>query len=195
VTGVALALHDDNGLLVDGHAWSLGATDVDRRVLDRARPPVLDIGCGPARHTIALAERGHVALGIDITEAAVSFARRRRAPVLRRGVFDAVPAAGRWRSALLLDGNLGIGGDPVALLRRVRELVSSRGVVLVETAPPAHRRPTITAHLVVDGRRGPRFRWAHVAADRLDAVAAAAGLAITDTWCDGGRWFARLERA
>jgi SAM-dependent methyltransferase len=195
VNRTAVALHDDDGPVADGHVWAGRADDVDRRVLDRARPPVLDIGCGPARHTLALAERGHVALGIDITDAAVSFARHRGAPVLRRGVFDAVPAVGRWRSALLLDGNLGIGGDPVTLLRRVRQLVAARGIVLVETGPPSRRRPAITAHLVVGGRRGPSFRWAYVAADDLDAVATAAGLTVASAWCDRGRWFAGLERA
>ena len=32
--------------------------------------------------------------------------------VLERSVFAGVPGQGRWRSVLLLDGNIGIGGDP-----------------------------------------------------------------------------------
>ena len=39
---------------------------------------------------------------------------------LLRDVFDPVPGEGRWETALLADGNIGIGGDPVALLERVR---------------------------------------------------------------------------
>ena len=38
---------------------------------------------------------------------------------IRRNVFDALPGEGRWRTALLADGNIGIGGDPAALLRRL----------------------------------------------------------------------------
>jgi SAM-dependent methyltransferase len=191
----AVVLHDDNGkCVVDGRAWALAASDVDLRVLERARAPVLDIGCGPARHALALAEQGRVALGIDIADVAVSYARARRVPVLRRGVFDAVPAAGRWGSALLLDGNVGIGGDPVALLRRTQELVRTGGSVLVETAPPRTFRPTVTAHLVVDGRPGPRFHWAHVATGDLEALARSAGLVLAEQWCDSGRWFGCLVR-
>ena len=191
----AVALCDDGGVEIgDSRAWVLAADDVDVRVLERACPPVLDIGCGPARHTLALAEQGRVALGIDITETVVSYARRRRVPVLRRGVFDAVPAAGRWGSALLLDGNVGLGGDPVTLVRRAAELVHARGVVLVETAPPHTYRSTVTAHLVVEGRRGPRFGWAHVAADELGKIARRAGCVVTEQWSDRGRWFALLVR-
>jgi SAM-dependent methyltransferase len=195
VNTATVVLHDDDGQpVVDGRLWARAATDVDVRVLEHAGAPVLDIGCGPARHALALAEQGRVALGIDITDAAVSHARARRVPVLRRGVFDPVPAAGRWGSALLLDGNVGIGGDPVALLRRARELVRAGGTVLVETAPPRTYRPTVTAHLVIDGRRGPRFRWAHVAADDLQALAGRARLVLAEQWCDTGRWFGRLVR-
>ena len=89
----------------------------ERRALDAAVGPALDIGCGPGRHLVALAERRVLSLGIDISAGLLDVARRRGVNVLERSVFDRVPGAGRWRSALLLDGNIGIGGDPVALLR------------------------------------------------------------------------------
>lgn len=40
---------------------------------------VLDIGCGPGRHAIELARRGHRVLGLDISETFVDIARRRAA--------------------------------------------------------------------------------------------------------------------
>ena len=46
----------------------------------------------------------------------------RGAPALCRSVFDPLPAEGRWAAVLALDGNIGIGGDPVAFLDRMRHL-------------------------------------------------------------------------
>lgn len=68
--------------------------------------PVLDVGCGPGRHVSALAGLGVECLGIDVLPAAGALARRRGARTLRASVFGPLPA-GRWRAALLLDGNIG----------------------------------------------------------------------------------------
>src|SRR5947209_16130852 len=54
----------------------------DAGVLDRALGPVLDVGCGPGRHVLALARRGVLALGVDVTPAAVRYARPRGAAVM-----------------------------------------------------------------------------------------------------------------
>jgi len=43
---------------------------------------------------------------------------------------------GRWAHVLLADGNVGIGGDVVALLRRCAELVRPGGTVVVEVERP-----------------------------------------------------------
>ena len=59
-------------LPVDG--W-LQESPGDRSLLDRCEGPTLDIGSGPGRLTVALAERGIPALGIDITPYAVDLAR------------------------------------------------------------------------------------------------------------------------
>ena len=98
-------------------------------MLERVDGPVLDIGCGPARHALTLAEAGIVTLGIDISLPALAVARRRGAPVLHRSIFERVPGHGRWGTALLLDGNIGIGGAPDALLRRVAALLRVDGRV------------------------------------------------------------------
>jgi SAM-dependent methyltransferase len=136
--GGALLLRDAAGgvrrLPLD--AWLGAAGAVDERVLARARGPVLDVGCGPGRHVHALARRGVLAVGVDVSPVAVALARRRGATVLEASIFDRLPGAGRWRSALLLDGNIGIGGRPDALLRRLVALLAPGGLVLAELEAP-----------------------------------------------------------
>ena len=55
-----------------------------RAPADRARGPVLDVGCGPGRHVHHLARRGVLAIGIDVSRDAVRLARRRGASVILR---------------------------------------------------------------------------------------------------------------
>ena len=176
------------------HRWLGPLTVEDDAVLARAVPPVLDVGCGPGRHVLALAQRGVVALGIDITPAAVELARRRGAPVLARSVFDRVPGAGRWACALLLDGNLGIGGDPSALLERVASLLAPGGTVLVEVDPPGTPTGAEVARFEIGGVEGPWFAWTSVGADEVSAPAGAAGLVVEHVWPSGDRWFGALRR-
>jgi SAM-dependent methyltransferase len=155
---------------------------------------VLDIGCGPGRHVAELAGRACSVLGIDITEVALGIARRRGAVVMQRSVFDRVPGTGRWRTVLLLDGNIGIGGDPEKLLRRVRAILAEDGIALVELAPPGSPRSVRRVRLEIDGAAGPVFRWSQLPVEDLDGVADAAGFVVARLWCSDSRWFARLDR-
>jgi SAM-dependent methyltransferase len=172
--------------------WFEHVTAADRRLLERVDGPVLDVGCGPGRHALALAEAGVVSLGIDISLPALAVARRRGAPVLHRSVFDRVPGHGRWGTALLLDGNIGIGGAPAVLLRRVTELLRPGGRTLIElgTQTGSTRRIVRLEH---DGGVGPWFAWADVGIDALCDIAHDAGVHVDELWSDSARWFARLQ--
>jgi SAM-dependent methyltransferase len=163
-------------------------------LLARVRGPVLDVGCGPGRHVIALIQTGHAALGIDVSSAAVHAARRLGAPVVQVSVFGEVPAAGCWRTALLLDGNIGIGGDPVLLLRRIHALLSASGTALVELDPPGVTPGRFHACVEHGGRTGPRFPWARVGPAHLRRVASRAGFDVREIWQSARRWFAELDR-
>jgi SAM-dependent methyltransferase len=178
---------------LDVARWISQVAPEESRLLEEARGPALDVGCGPGRITLALQRRGVDALGIDIDGRPVVAARRRGACVIRRDVFEPLPREGRWASALLVDGNVGIGGDPVALLRRIRSILRPNGRVLVEAARPGTPGRRLTVRAEVDGlRRSGWFPWAVVSIDELDGLARASSLALDDVWSAGGRWFARL---
>ena len=174
--------------------WTGQADEVERRHLARVDGPVLDIGCGPGRLVVALAERGVPALGVDASPVAIGEAHGRRAAALVRSVFDHVPGIGRWRTALLFDGNIGIGGDPTTLLTRVAELVVAGGTALVETGPPGQALERFGARVERDGEVTPWFPWAHVGAPALVALAGSCGFDHRSTEHDRGRWFVDLER-
>jgi SAM-dependent methyltransferase len=174
--------------------WLAPVDAADRAVLAHASGPVLDIGCGPGRHLAALAAAGHEGLGLDLSLVAVRLARARGAEAILRSVFADVPAAGSWRTALLLDGNIGIGGAPAALLERARELIVPGGAVLVETGPPSAPTRRVRVRLETGAAISPWFGWATVGARGIEPLARAARLRPRATIAAGGRWFARLER-
>jgi SAM-dependent methyltransferase len=190
---VVLRRADGGRLPLPSHRWTRPATGADRRLLARAVGPVLDVGCGPGRHVTELAARGRLALGIDISVPALEMARRAGAPVLHRSVFDRIPGAGRWGTALLLDGNVGIGGDPVALLRRVASLLRPGGLLLVEMDETDGAGDCGAVRFETPSGAGPWFRWSTVGHQRAQPLAAEAGLALEELWADDGRRFARLD--
>lgn len=185
---------DGTAIPLDVAGWAADADDLERRRLADLDGPVLDIGCGPGRLVVALAERGVPVLGVDASPVAVGLAVDRNAAALVRSVFDPLPGMGRWRSALLFDGNIGIGGDPDRLLGRVAELVACRGRVLVETAPPGAGLQRFSARVERGDTASSWFPWARVGADALAPLARRAGFEVDDVVEDEGRWFAELVR-
>jgi len=174
--------------------WCGRPSRADAALLRRCTGPTLDLGCGPGRLTAALGARGIPALGVDLCRTAVALTRARGADALHRSLFSLLPYEGRWAHVLLVDGNIGIGGAPVSLLRRCGALAARRsGTVLVEVGPPGSPTGRFRQRLEYAGRRSADFGWAHVAVDALAAVTAAADLTLEATWADGGRWFGCLR--
>ncbi|MET7644963.1 class I SAM-dependent methyltransferase [Streptomyces sp. NPDC005426] len=184
--------------------WCAGADAADRSALRRCEGPVLDIGCGPGRLVAELAGRGHRALGIDVSAAAVARTRRLGGPALRRSVFEPLPGEGRWGTVLLLDGNIGIGGDPRRLLERAAGLLAPGGLLVAETVPQDIDE-RVSVHLD-DGRgagpfaHGTRpaaqepFPWARLGTPALLRRAGSQGWEPVDQWEAGGRPFVALRR-
>lgn len=174
-------------------AWQRDIDADDAAMLKHCLGSTLDVGCGPGRMTAALAATGQVALGIDVVPDAVAQTIDRGGVAIRRDLFDALPGEGRWESALLADGNVGIGGDPVALLRRIRQLLASGGRAVVEVAAPGVPTVSRSLRLAVAGSTSPPFPWAFVGADDIEDLARHAGLAMRSLHAHGARWCSVLE--
>ncbi|NJQ01651.1 class I SAM-dependent methyltransferase [Streptomyces sp. PLAI1-29] len=195
--GGPLYLRRDDGTAVELEVrrWCARADAADLTVVRRCEGAVLDIGCGPGRLVTALAERGVPGLGIDLSPAAVARTVRAGGTALRRSVFDRLPGDGRWDTALLIDGNIGIGGDPSALLRRVAQLVTPGGLLIAETA---HADLDECARVRLDDGRGSSgavFPWAWLGPRALARRAAAEGWRVTEEWSAGRRRFTALRPA
>ena len=176
------------------HEWQRPVSHADRVLLGHCRGATLDVGCGPGRMSAHLAERGHVVLGVDVVREAVDQARRRGVSALHRNVFDTLPGEGRWDTVLLADGNIGIGGAPVRLLRRAAELLDRTGRVVCDLATPGTGVRRHDARLVTALKRSRTFPWAQVGPESIEEVAADAGLATVEVRDHEGRWFAVLTR-
>jgi SAM-dependent methyltransferase len=175
--------------------WCAEPDRADRSLLRRALRrdlPTLDIGCGPGRLVTALQSRGLPALGVDVTRAAVARTVGLGGSALCRSVFDRLPGEGRWGTALLADGNLGIGGDPAALLRRIAELLAFDGRLLVEVDPQDVDERFSVRLEDGSGRLGPPFPWARLGIHAAMRVGEAAGLGAVGSWRSDGRLFLEL---
>jgi SAM-dependent methyltransferase len=166
----------------------------DTAILGGVAGPVLDIGCGPGRHVTALRAAGVEALGVDLSPVAVWVTRRRGGDAIPGSVFADVPASGGWQTALLLDGNIGIGGNPALLLRRVRELLAPGGTAVVELEKPGVETQRTRVRLEAPGVVTEWFPWARAGVDGIGVLAEAAGLCPAPARRAGDRWYAHLCR-
>ncbi|MDT0482456.1 class I SAM-dependent methyltransferase [Streptomyces sp. DSM 41640] len=182
-------------LLLELERWCAAADAADLEVLRRCEGAVLDVGCGPGRLVAALGARGRRVLGIDVSEAAVARTVALGGQALRRSVFESLPGEGRWGTALLIDGNVGIGGDPQALLDRMAQLLAPGGLLIAETVtdPDIDERVQVR---VTDARgaTGNPFPWARLGSPALLRHAARTDWAPVDQWTAGGRSFVSLRR-
>jgi SAM-dependent methyltransferase len=172
--------------------WLADADAVDREILADVEADVLDLGCGPGRHLAALRAAGKRGLGVDLSPVAVAIARGRGADAINASLWSRIP--GLWRTVLLLDGNIGIGGAPISLLRRAGELLEPGGAILVEVDPPGAPTHRIRVRLEAHGVVSEWFRWARVGADGVAETARRAGFHVETVRALAGRTFVTLRR-
>ncbi|MBX0299740.1 class I SAM-dependent methyltransferase [Cryobacterium sp. 1639] len=187
--------HQPAAAPMDTGRWSADADATDLELLADALGPVLDIGCGPGRMIRAAMDLGLSAAGVDVSPAAVRIATAAGLTVFNQSVFETVPLEGGWGTALLLDGNIGIGGDPGALLERCAQLLSADGAVIVEVSQDAEKDHAYEGTIEdAQGRRSDVFPWAEIGIVALRERAELCGLRVAQDWSRDGRWFARLVR-
>ena len=177
--------------------WQAEPDDVDR---SRPRPlrgprPRRRLWTRPAGRR-ARRSAGSSALGIDVSRGAVAQSEARGAAVLRRPVESRLPGEGRWGTVLLMDGNLGIGGDPIACCGGAPQLVRPGGLLLVEADPELRRSTTATrwSWLPATAARPTPLPWARLGLVALARRAVAAGLLVVDQWESAGRCLRRACR-
>jgi hypothetical protein len=191
--------HEDGELRVlPAHRW-LGAgpddapgAEFDEAVAQLCTGPTIELGCGPARLVARLIQRGVPALGIDRSATAIRLAGRSGAPALLGDVFEPLPGMGCWHTVLLVDGNVGLGGDPRRILGRAAELLSRGGRCVVEFEAETIGICTRWVRLESARDVGPWFRWASVGVDSAAMLAAHVGLTLTSVRLIGGRVVACL---
>lgn len=178
------------------HRWTRDASPADMALfVDVCRGPTLDVGCGPGWLTAAVTDRGFQALGIDISGEAVLQTRACGAMAVCQDVFVELSGSRAWQHVLLADGNIGLGGDPVRLLKRIGQLLAADGSALVELAGPGVGTVHEQVRLRVGDRMSPPFSWATVGVDTIEAVAGQADLVVERLRHDSGRYVATLRHA
>jgi SAM-dependent methyltransferase len=186
-------IHQASQISMDVDRWSADANPTDLALLSAVTGPVLDIGCGPGRMVRGAMDLGLDVLGIDVSAAAIEVARAGGLPVLLGSVFEPLPNEGHWQTVLLVDGNIGIGGDVAALLGRCRDLLLPTGEIVLELHTDASTDRAYTATLVdSDGGCSAQFPWAEVGLDRIAELAPQHRLALSQVWISEGRSFCRL---
>lgn len=180
----------------DVRDWFRGAGQGEYALLRDLGGPVLDLGCGPGRMMEAADRLGLSSLGVDSHPLAVELARQRGCEALAGSIFDDLPQTGQWMSVLLLDGNIGIGGDPARLLARTAQLLHPEGVVVVETDPCPELDVRYSALMRDgDGRTSSAFPWSRVSVLSLPSYARSASLMQHGTVVTQGRVFSLLRRS
>lgn len=145
----------------------------ERAAMDWVEGRVLDVGCGPGRHALALQERGHDVVGIDVSPGAREVARERGVADVRDvDVADvADDLQGPFDTVLMLGLNFNLVGTAERapdVLRGLADVTTDDGQLVAESKDPTatddpdhlayHERNREAGHLPGEISMRVRFR-------------------------------------
>jgi SAM-dependent methyltransferase len=208
---------DDGFVGIDTFDYLAGLDERDQWALERVRGRVLDVGAGAGRATLALQDRGHEVVALDVSPGAVLACRQRGVREVYEGTVQDAAAdgmAGTFDSALLLGNNLSLLSSPqsaAGFLGALGELLRPGGVIvgtcldLYQTDKQFHldyheqnrRRGRAAGHVTIRVRyqrlATDWFDWLIMSPAELADLAASAGWRVTDVRA-GALYAAVLER-
>lgn len=160
-----IVIERDDGLVgLDTLDYLVVRDERDQWALEHVRGRVLDIGAGAGRASLALQDRGHEVVALDVSRGAILACRQRGVREVYAGPVEQAAAdgmAGTFDSALLLGNNLGLLRSPEnasSFLAAVGHLLRPGGVI-VGTSMDVHQTDK-EAHLEYHERNRRRGRMA-----------------------------------
>jgi SAM-dependent methyltransferase len=158
--------------------------------------PVLDLGAGAGRSSLYLQARGFDVTAIESSVGAAEVCRRRGIDDVRVGDLNDPPTDRRWRTVLLLCGNLGLGGSwdgNRRLLARLAELTDS-GAVLIGDSVNYEGNAELSLRIRHGDLVSPWWRQRNVAASEIPALVANTGWVVERQIEDGIDHAVKLRR-
>jgi SAM-dependent methyltransferase len=166
--------------------------ELDALALERCRGRVLDVGAGAGRHSLALQERGHEVVAIDVSPICSALCTERGvrdARIFDIMALDSGESLGRFDSILFGMQTIGVAGGLAPLeelLRRLKRCLVPGGELVVDSSElrepwegdQGDRTPTrgeIVLSTRYRGLRGGPFPWLYLAEADLASSARIAG--------------------
>jgi len=107
----------------------------ERKIIQHAESPVLDVGVGAGRHALYLQDKGMDVVGLDISPNAIYVCKQRGLKKTVLGSACDLPAfKTHFNTFLLFFNNFGICGDPtqtVALLQNLHQLGTPQATIII----------------------------------------------------------------
>jgi SAM-dependent methyltransferase len=153
----------------------------EQELIDLIRAgPVLDLGAGAGRAALHLQAKGLDVTAVESSPNAAEVCRRRGVADVRVQDLNDPPSDRRWRTVLLLCGNLGLGGSWAGnrrLLRRLAECCE-QGALLIADSVNYEGRAEIGLRIRYRGLVTPWWRQRNVAAHEIRDLVKETGWAI-----------------